>query len=74
MKRTKLRNFKLGALFLLMGLFFVLLTGCDTLLPGSTAKNENVDLALEQTQITLAAGDTKTSVTKDFQLPVIVQV
>ncbi len=49
MKRTKLRNFKLGALFLLMGLFFVLLTGCDTLLPGSTAKNENVELALEQT-------------------------
>lgn len=73
MKRTKLRNFKLGALFLLMGLFFVLLTGCDTLLPGSTAKNENVDLALEQTQINFAAGDTKTSVTKDFQLPVIVQ-
>jgi hypothetical protein len=51
MKRTKLRNFKLGALFLLMGLFFVLLTGCDTLLPGSTAKNENVELALEQTLV-----------------------
>lgn len=73
MKRTKLRNFKLGALFLLMGLFFVLLTGCDTLLPGSTAKNENVDLALEQTQINFTAGDTKTSVTQNFQLPVIVQ-
>jgi len=73
MKRTKLRKFKVGALFLLMGLFFVLLTGCDTLLPGSTAKNENVDLALEQTQINFAAGDTKTSVTKSFQLPVTVQ-
>ncbi len=67
MKQSKIRKFKIGALFLIIGLFFVLLTGCvDSPI---TVNETDIDLAYEQTQIKFAAGDTRTSVSKEFQLP-----
>lgn len=66
MKQNKRRVFKFGALFLLMGLFFVLLTGCFETTPVS---NKNLELAYSQTQIDFASGDTELSVTQNFLLP-----
>ncbi len=65
MNQTKFRKFRLGVLFFIVGLFFVLLTGCTE--TGQVNK-EDVRLAYEQVQITFEDGDTKISVTKDFQL------
>ncbi|NLL68770.1 MAG: hypothetical protein GX232_01010, partial [Acholeplasmataceae bacterium] len=64
MSHNKRRIIRLGSLFLIVGLFLALLTGC--IQQGPKVDREDVKLASEQVQIAFRGDDSATNVTQDF--------
>lgn len=67
MSHNKRRIIRLGSLFLIVGLFLALLTGC--IQQGPKVDREDVKLASEQVQIAFRGDDSATNVTQDFDIP-----